>query len=394
MKKFKLIIFASDNEAIDPDMFFGRKKTERIAARKLTMPVNSYIRGGGGGGGDRRQRVIFKANYSAGTKVFEKFVNYITRKDKGIGGINPSLFSDDRDSFDSIQFDLTRLANGLKSEGGYEAPHFFRFIISPENKSVPMDLLVNEFMKRLGLATGFEFYWAAATHYNTAHPHAHIVVPGVDKKGNTIKFTKDMISVLPRSICRDIATELVGERTMMDLKEDREKLVVSTRVTKYDKLIRTALDNDTFAGLEKLPDSHNIRMRIDFLKSLGLCCMDKSSGGYTFTPDWETKLSSIGRYSSFRQSQINSRLPPHRFTMHDIRKDGDVSGRIVTRYYMQDDSNSHAVVLELPDGCQRYVPLRYGLDKNIKNGAMLSIRSSTTDEGRTRVKIREIMKGK
>jgi type IV secretory pathway VirD2 relaxase len=58
--------------------------------------------------------------------------------------------------------------------------HQFRFIVSPEDASeLDLTAYVRRLMTRIERDLGRKIEWAAVNHYDTGHPHAHIVVRGV-----------------------------------------------------------------------------------------------------------------------------------------------------------------------------------------------------------------------
>ena len=49
-------------------------------------------------------------------------------------------------------------------------------------------------MRQMEEDLGTKLDWVAADHFNTGHPHSHIVVRGRDDEGNDLVIVRDYIS--------------------------------------------------------------------------------------------------------------------------------------------------------------------------------------------------------
>ncbi len=66
--------------------------------------------------------------------------------------------------------------------------HQFRFIVTPEDGAEYDDLkdLTRRLMERAEEDLGTKLDWVAVDHYNTGHPHTHIVIRGKDETGRDL----------------------------------------------------------------------------------------------------------------------------------------------------------------------------------------------------------------
>jgi type IV secretory pathway VirD2 relaxase len=94
----------------------------------------------------------------------------------------------------------------------------FKFIISPESPRVDIPALVKTLVKRMEAVTGYSFYWMAAVHSDTDHPHAHLLLNGTDKDGKKVDFDNLFITQTMREMNRQICTELIGKRTLEEIR--------------------------------------------------------------------------------------------------------------------------------------------------------------------------------
>ena len=90
------------------------------------------------------------------------------------------------------------------------------------------------------LATPLE--WVAAVHRNTEHPHVHIALRGVDKKGIPLRLPREYIRGGLRERAEEIATEVLGYRSLADAQEARRRETVQTRYTPLDRILQWGND--------------------------------------------------------------------------------------------------------------------------------------------------------
>ena len=76
--------------------------------------------------------------------------------------------------------------------------HHFRFIVSPEDAPEMADLkgYARELVGQMEKDLGIKLDWVAVDHWNTQHPHVHIIVRGgrVTLEGDAKSLTREQIS--------------------------------------------------------------------------------------------------------------------------------------------------------------------------------------------------------
>jgi len=103
---------------------------------------------------------------------------YLIRGGTGLDGVAPELFGSDNEEY-------------MKNM----AAKNFRVFLSPKSPDVDLKLLSERFIAKLKKQTGYQLYWQGACHYNTAHPHAHLLINGFDRQGREIEFPKDVVKI-------------------------------------------------------------------------------------------------------------------------------------------------------------------------------------------------------
>ncbi|MFA6968599.1 relaxase/mobilization nuclease domain-containing protein [Bosea sp. (in: a-proteobacteria)] len=156
--------------------------------------------------------------------------------------------------------------------------HHFRFIVSPDDAAEMADLksftrdLVGQMEKDLDTRLD----WVAVDHWNTEHPHVHLIVRGVRDDGQDLVISRDYIKDGMRDRARDIITQELGPRTDLDIRRALDRQVDSERWTQLDRqLLRDARDTGVIdlaprSGVQ--PDAYHAQKvgRLRKLESFGL----------------------------------------------------------------------------------------------------------------------------
>jgi type IV secretory pathway VirD2 relaxase len=115
--------------------------------------------------------------------------------------------------------------------------HHFRFIVSPDDAIEMADLkqftrdLVGQMEKDLGTSLD----WVAVDHWNTEHPHVHLIVRGVRDDGENLVIARDYIKEGMRDRARDLITQELGLRTDHDIRTALERQIEAERWTNLDR---------------------------------------------------------------------------------------------------------------------------------------------------------------
>ncbi|WP_375567536.1 relaxase/mobilization nuclease domain-containing protein [Oceaniradius stylonematis] len=179
--------------------------------------------------------------------------------------------------------------------------HHFRFIVSPDDASDMTDLrsftrdLVGQMEKDLGTRLD----WVAVDHWNTAHPHVHLIVRGMRDDGQDLVISRDYIKEGMRDRARDLVTLELGPRTDLDIRRTLETQIDAERWTQLDRqLVRDAGKSgilDLAPLADQQPDAfHTLKVgRLRTLEVLGVAGQIGHSQWF-ITPEAETVLRELG----------------------------------------------------------------------------------------------------
>ena len=92
-------------------------------------------------------------------------------------------------------------------------------------------------MYRMAEDLGTELEWVAVEHYNTEHPHVHIVLRGLRDDGDVLRMGRQYVQQGIRNIAEDLCTRQLGYRTQLDAAEAERREIVEKRFTALDRTV-------------------------------------------------------------------------------------------------------------------------------------------------------------
>ena len=79
--------------------------------------------------------------------------------------------------------------------------------------------------------------WIAINHYNTGHPHSHVMVRGVLEEGGVLNIAGDYIAQGIRHRASELVTLELGDQSEFELQAKLETEVETERWTRLDKML-------------------------------------------------------------------------------------------------------------------------------------------------------------
>jgi type IV secretory pathway VirD2 relaxase len=277
--------------------------------------------------------------------------------------------------------------------------HHFRFIVSPDDAPEMADLksftrdLVGQMEKDLGT----KLDWVAVDHWNTEHPHVHLIVRGVRDDGQDLVISRDYIKEGMRDRARDLITQELGPRTDLDIRRTLESQIETERWTQLDRqLVRDAGKSgiiDLAPHADRRPDEfHALKVgRLRTLEIIGVAGQVGHSQWF-IKSEAETVLRELGE-----RGDIIKRM--HRaLTEHGIERgsasyvlageslDVPVVGRLVARGLDDELKGTAYAVVDGVDGRTHHIKLPH-LDAagDSPPGSIVELRVYEDADGRRRV---------
>ncbi|MBN9074707.1 MAG: type VI secretion protein [Rhizobiales bacterium 65-79] len=236
---------------------FGRGQRASIQANRL---LTAHSRG-----------AVIKARvvrHTARTAPLATHLNYLRREGVTRDGEKAHLFGPGGDDADPKAF----------AERCQDDRHHFRFIVSPDDATDMADLrsFARDLVTQMEKDLDTRLDWVAVDHWNTEHPHVHLIVRGVRKDGQDLVISRDYIKEGMRDRARDLITQELGPRADLDIRRSLERQVNAERFTQLDRqLVRDGHATgviDVAVDSKSRPDEyHALKVgRLRKLETLGL----------------------------------------------------------------------------------------------------------------------------
>ncbi len=249
------------------------------------------------------RRVIVKARYTrqrAGDLGAAKaHLRYIQRDGVTREGLPGHVYDASSDSADVDAF----------LERSERDPHQFRFIVSPEDSPRIGDLkpFIRDLMRHMEQDLGTKLDWVAVNHFNTGHPHSHVVIRGKDERGEDLIIARDYIGHGVRARAQALVTLELGPETEL---ERTAKLMNEVGQERFTYLDRTLLgrSKEGIVVVASADQEHPVRQttrigRLKKLEQLGLA-EERRAGVWSIDPKLESKLRQLGeRADTFKMMQ-------------------------------------------------------------------------------------------
>ena len=178
--------------------------------------------------------------------------------------------------------------------------HQFRIIVSPEEAGEleNLDSFTRDVMTAAERDLGTKLDWVAVNHYDTDHPHVHIVLRGRADDGKDLVIARKYITHGFRRRAEELATLELGPRRDLEIARSRMRETSAERFTSIDReLTKMAADGAvTFSQPKTVYDRFRMKLFMARLKTLETMEMAaRNRNGWRLSPALETTLKETGR---------------------------------------------------------------------------------------------------
>jgi type IV secretory pathway VirD2 relaxase len=286
-------------------------------------------------------------------------LRYLQRDGVDRSGEQGKLYGPDLDEVDGAAFIE-------KCEGDR---HQFRIIVSPDDGDRLADLkpFVRDLMQDMERDLETKLDWVAVDHYNTGHPHSHIVIRGKAEDGKDLIIAKDYITHGIRARAGEWLTLELGPEDEFEKVIKLAREVETERFTRLDRSILKHVDQGilTISAMPPVePHVHTSHMRrLKHLSNLGLA-NELQTGVWEIDPDVERKLKGLGKrndiiatmHRAMREAKIDR--PGGSFAIFDSEvAKSPVIGRVAAVGLTDEINDRHFVVVDGIDGKVHYADI-------------------------------------
>lgn len=425
----------------DPDQI-GRTGGRPRGAGSFTRLLGKALGSGwqkGGHGGTRarstsgvprgfRQRVIVKALVvkhglkggsgsgratSRGGASLARHVRYLGRDGTSEKGERGQFYDREQEGLDARPL----------TKSWHDDRHHFRLIVSPEKGGEIADMTgyIRQVMGQVETDLSDKpgsLQWLAINHFNTDNPHAHVLIRGVKEEGaKVLVMPREYVSHGLRGRAEEVATELLGERSLEEVREARAKEIEAERWTSLDRAILRQIEAQSKGqeGRRAENQGGEGRLRIDIapwllagvsnrergllinrletLEKYGLAQRDRGSAWH-LQPDFRQRLIALGARRDIIQQLYGKhgseagQIVPYGLTerLAGIVPE-PVRGRVVDHGVVDEMTLERYLVVQDSGGQKHYAKVRegtayesVGIDTEVELGGQTFERSSALKE--------------
>jgi len=313
----------------------------------------------------RSRRVVIKSRIAKlagnGIKGARAHLRYIQRDGVTHDGHPGELYSAEQDRIDGKAF--------IERSTGDR--HQFRFIVAPEDGVEYDDLrpLVRRLMTQMKEDLGTKLEWVAVDHYNTGHPHSHIILRGKDDRGRDLVIAREYITRGLRERAAELVTLDLGPRSDLEIENRLRNEVEQERLTSIDRrLLRDRDGQGLVWSADKDAFQQTLRAgRLQKLKHLGLA-EEVRPGKWRLAGALEETLRRMGDRGDIIKTMHRemtakglARAAADYSIFDPTAKDSrPITGRVVARGLFDEVNDRHYLIVDALDGRTNYVDIGKG----------------------------------
>ncbi len=357
---------------------FGRGRVASVRANHLLTSRSRLV--------TVKTRVV---RHTARSAPLGAHLGYLRREGVTRDGEKARLFDPGTDDADAKAF----------AERCQDDRHHFRFIVSPEDAPELADLkgLARELVGQMEKDLGTRLDWVAVDHWNTQHPHVHVIVRGIAEDGQDLVISRDYIKEGLRARAQDLVTQELGLRTDLDIQRSLERQIVAERWTQLDRQLARDADRHGIIDLAPSPDRqpdqfHALKVgRLRRLESFGLA-HQVGAGQWMLDESAEATLRELGERGDIIKrmhralTERGIERAASSYVLAGESLDEPVIGRLVDRGLDDELKGTAYAVIDGVDGRTHHIHLP-DLDASGDSapGSIVELRKFDDAKGRRRV---------
>jgi type IV secretory pathway VirD2 relaxase len=273
---------------------------------------------------------------------------------------------------------------------GKDDRHQFRFIVSPEEGAELGDLsgFTRDLMRQLEGDLGTKLDWVAVNHFNTGHPHVHIIINGRDELGKDLVINGDYVAHGIRERASELVTLELGPVTAIEQQRKLAAEIDQDRFTRIDRAL-IAEAGEGLVDLRHMPaDQRGISdralrlARLGKLEAMGLAS-EVAPGRWQLSEKLEPTLRELGERGDVIKTMHRAlqadglARDPASFWIHDRAPSTPIVGRVIDKHLSDELGENLSLIIDGVDGRTHHVAAVYPAGaENISIGSIVEIGSA------------------
>jgi len=200
---------------------------------------------------------------SGGGGAQKAHVSYLERDGAGQDRERAEFYNENTEGLDGQDW--------LKDHSGDR--HHFRFIVSPEDGEKLRDLkpFVRDLVSQMEIDLETKLDWVAVDHFNTEHPHTHIVMSGRRGDGKDLVISRDYLSHGMRERGSALLTRQLGLQSEAERSAKLARETGNRKITRMDRMMMREQHRNSVIDLARLKQTReHYQARLRALRDLGL----------------------------------------------------------------------------------------------------------------------------
>src|SRR5467141_4192905 len=246
---------------------------------------------------------------------------------------------------------------------GKDDRHQFRVIVSPEDGAELDDLsgFTRDLMSQLEEDLGTKLDWVAVNHFNTGHPHVHVIVNGRDELGEDLVINGDYIAHGIRERASELVTLELGPVTEIEQRRKLAAEIDQDRFTRIDRAL-IAEAGDGLVDLRHAPaDPRGVAdralrlARLGKLEGMGLAS-EPAPGRWQLSEKLEPTLRELGERGDIIKTMHRAlqaeglARDPASFRIHDSAPSTPIVGRVIDKHLSDELGENLTLIIDGVDG--------------------------------------------
>jgi type IV secretory pathway VirD2 relaxase len=356
-----------DRSAWSRDGSGARTRARRVAVKARVVKLNP-------------QRGAARGRQFVGAKAVDAHLRYLERDGVTKDGAKGQVYSAERDVEDGRAF-LDR---------GRDDRHQFRFIVSAENGAELADPreTTRGLMTQMEADLGTKLDWIAVDHYNTGHPHTHILLRGITDDGKTLNIAGDYIAYGIRERASEIVTLELGRQTELEMTKQLEREVDADRFTGLDRMLIAEQRGREFSDLRPDQDMREtfrqnralLIERARKLERMGLAT-EIETGRWIVSPKAEPVLQELGErgdiiktmHRALQREGLADDRHPGGYVLHREKATERIVGRVLDKGLGGDEMGERVrLVIDGVDGRVHHIEMEAARAEEVGRGMIVA----------------------
>ncbi|MEO1661584.1 MAG: DUF3363 domain-containing protein [Pseudomonadota bacterium] len=259
--------------------------------------------------------------------------------------------------------------------------HHFRFIVSPEDGEKLQDLkpFVRDLISQMEIDLETKLDWIAVDHYNTEHPHTHIVMSGKRDDGKDLVIPRDYLSHGMRERGGALLTRELGLQTEQELSAKLSQETHARKLTRLDRILLRENERTGRIDLSNLRRNRNhYETRLKSLRDLGLA-QHQTGSVWSLDEQLKSTLHALERSDAIatRIEQGVAIAGLERVSAHEqVSKQSyrAVRGQVLTIGHADELMDSRYAIVDGFDGRAHHFALGTSYPKDLKTGDWIEVK--------------------